>query len=208
MILKYLRPSDLYIRQWTNHHWFRWWLVAWSASSHYLNQCWYIVNSNLRNKLEWNLVRSSYIFIQENAFENVCEMAQILSRHQCVNCSCMVRLVGCLIEIVWGFNLLSPERYGFDFERVNFENIVNIRMIITLEWMPEDFVDIKSTLVQAMAWYRQASSHYLNQFWRTLRITRPQCVDGYHFADDIFKYVCFDEGFWILIKKKITAVCP
>ena len=28
--------------------WFRWWLVAWSAPSHYLNQCWNIVNSNLR----------------------------------------------------------------------------------------------------------------------------------------------------------------
>ena len=43
---------------------------------HYLNQCWNIVNSNLRNKLQWNLNRNSYIFIQENAFENVvCEMA-------------------------------------------------------------------------------------------------------------------------------------
>ena len=31
---------------------------------------------NLRNKLQWNLKRNSYIFIQENAFENViCEMA-------------------------------------------------------------------------------------------------------------------------------------
>ena len=26
------------------HHWFRWWLVAYSAPSHYLNQCWLIVN--------------------------------------------------------------------------------------------------------------------------------------------------------------------
>ena len=37
------------------------------------------------NKLRWNLKRNSYIFIQENAFENiVCEMAAILSRPQCV----------------------------------------------------------------------------------------------------------------------------
>ena len=28
----------------TCHHWFRWWLVAFSASSHYLNQYWLIVN--------------------------------------------------------------------------------------------------------------------------------------------------------------------
>ena len=45
-----------------------------------------IIKLNLRNKLQWNLKRNSYIFIQENAFENVvCEMAAILSRPQCVN---------------------------------------------------------------------------------------------------------------------------
>ena len=35
-----LRPSDTYIymRQWTNHHWFRWWLVACSVPCLYLNQ--------------------------------------------------------------------------------------------------------------------------------------------------------------------------
>ena len=29
-------------------HWFRKWLLAWLAPSHYLNQCWNIVNSKLR----------------------------------------------------------------------------------------------------------------------------------------------------------------
>ena len=52
--------------------------------SRYLNQCWNIVDSNFRNKLQRNLRRNSYFFIQENAFENVCEMASILSRPQCV----------------------------------------------------------------------------------------------------------------------------
>ena len=61
------------------------WHVVCSVASHYLNQCWIIVNWALRNKLQWNLNRNSYIFIQENAFENVvCEMASILSRPQCV----------------------------------------------------------------------------------------------------------------------------
>ena len=46
---------------------------------------WHIVNSNLRNKLQWNLKRNSCVFIQENEFENVvCEMAFILSRPQFV----------------------------------------------------------------------------------------------------------------------------
>ena len=38
---------------------------AWSAPSHYLNQCWDIVNWTLRNKSQWNLNRNLYIFIQE-----------------------------------------------------------------------------------------------------------------------------------------------
>ena len=60
-----LGPSA-YMRQWINHHWFRQWLVAWPAPSHYLNQCWNIVNWTPRNKLQWNVNRNSYIFIQEN----------------------------------------------------------------------------------------------------------------------------------------------
>ena len=53
---------------------------------HYLNQSWNIVNSNLRNKLQWNLWRNSFIFILENTFENVVrEMASIWSWPQWVN---------------------------------------------------------------------------------------------------------------------------
>ena len=43
----------------------------WSAPSHYLNQCWNIVNWSLGSKLQWNTNRKSHIFIQENAFEPV-----------------------------------------------------------------------------------------------------------------------------------------
>ena len=48
------------------NHWVRLWLVTWSAPSHYLNQCWDIVNWTLRNKLQWTLNRNSNLFIQEN----------------------------------------------------------------------------------------------------------------------------------------------
>ena len=38
-----------------------------------------------RNKLQWNVNRNSYIFIQENPFDNVVwKMASIMSRPQCV----------------------------------------------------------------------------------------------------------------------------
>ena len=52
---------------------------------HYLNQCWNIVNSTLRNKFQWNNNQNSYIFMDENVFEEVvCEMAATLSLPQCV----------------------------------------------------------------------------------------------------------------------------
>ena len=38
-IINSMRPSDVYVHRQSNDHWFRWWLVACSASSHYLNQC-------------------------------------------------------------------------------------------------------------------------------------------------------------------------
>ena len=54
--------------------------------SHYLNQCWNIVNWTPGNKLQWNLNRNLYIFIQENTYENgVYEMVSILSQPQWVN---------------------------------------------------------------------------------------------------------------------------
>ena len=60
-------------------------ILPWSAPSHYLNQCWNIVNWKLRTKVQWNFNRNSNIFIQENGFESVvCEMAAILSQPQCV----------------------------------------------------------------------------------------------------------------------------
>ena len=50
-----MRPSDVYVHRQSNDHWFRWWFVACSASSHCLNQCWNIVNWTLRNNLQWNI---------------------------------------------------------------------------------------------------------------------------------------------------------
>ena len=46
-----------------------------SMPSHYLNQCWNIVNWKLGNKFQWNRKGNSYIFIQQKAVENiVCKM--------------------------------------------------------------------------------------------------------------------------------------
>ena len=47
-----------------------------------------------------------------------------------------------------------------------------------LRWMPRDLTNGKSTLVQVMAWCRQAPSHYLSQCWTIspYGVTRPQWV--------------------------------
>ena len=54
-------------------HWVEWRMYTSvnypTLSSHYLNQCWGIINWNHMNKLQWNLKRNLYIFIQENALE-------------------------------------------------------------------------------------------------------------------------------------------
>ena len=50
------------------------------------------------------------------------------------------------------------------------------------KWMSLDFTDVKSTLVQVMAWCHKAPSHYMSQCWpRSLSpygVTRPQWVNG------------------------------
>ena len=59
------------------------------GSDNGLNQCSNIVNWTFRTNLQWNLNRISFIFIQENVFENVCKMASISSRSQCFNILCL-----------------------------------------------------------------------------------------------------------------------
>ena len=43
------------------HHWFRYWLVTWPAPSHYLNQCWNIVDSKLRKNFS-EILSNIYTF--------------------------------------------------------------------------------------------------------------------------------------------------
>ena len=60
---------------------------------------------------------------------------------------------------------------------------------IALRWIPLDLTDDMSTLVQVMAWWRQATSHYLSQCWpRSMSpygVIRPQWVlnDGTIYID-------------------------
>ena len=84
------------------------------------------------------------------------------------------------------FNSFAPGKFEWNFRYLIFKRILVIdgwciSCEIGLIWMSLDWTDDQSTLVQLMAWCRQATSHYLSQCWpRSLLlygVTRPQWVD-------------------------------
>ena len=84
------------------------------------------------------------------------------------------------------FNSLWPGRFWWNFRWVLFKPITVVDgwdtcYEIALRKMSQDLTDDKSTLVQVMAWCRQATSHYLNQCWPSFMspygVTRPQWVN-------------------------------
>ena len=83
------------------------------------------------------------------------------------------------------YQLIGPGKFEWNFRHVIFKHILvidgwGIACEIALIWMSLDFADDQSTLVQVMAWCRQATSHYLSQCWpRSLSpygVIRPQWV--------------------------------
>ena len=83
-------------------------------------------------------------------------------------------------------NSLAPGKFEWNFRHVIFKQILvvdgwGISCEIALIWMSLDFTDDQSTLVHAMAWCRQAASHYLSQCWPSslvpYGVTRPQWVN-------------------------------
>ena len=125
----------------SGQHWFKLWLVAHSAPSHYLNQCWVIVDWTRRNKFQWNFSQNIILFIHKNASEtNVCEMAAILSRGRWVN-------------------TLRPRQNGRHFADDIFKCIfqnenVWIPIKISLKFVPKGPINNILALVQIMAWRR------------------------------------------------------
>ena len=78
-------PSAISMCQWIGSA-----LIQIMVSSHYLNQCWDIVNWILRNNLHWNFNQNTKLFIHKNASETiVCEMAAMSSRGRWVKEFCI-----------------------------------------------------------------------------------------------------------------------
>ena len=85
-------------------------------------------------------------------------------------------------------NSLAPGKFERKFRYIIFKwiSVIDGRGIsyeIALIWKSLGLTDDQSTLVQVMAWCRQATSHYLNQCWHRFispyGITRPQWVNTY-----------------------------
>ena len=83
-------------------------------------------------------------------------------------------------------NSLAPGRPGCHFKTAIFNLVLLIGFFRSSNdnaprWMSWDLTDDKSTLVQVMAWCRQATSHYLSQCWPSSMspygVTRPQWVN-------------------------------
>ena len=90
-----------------------------------------------------------------------------------------------LSSVTWTFSLnsLAPGKFEWNFRYLIFQilSVIDgwvVSCELALRWMSLDLTDDKSTLVQVMAWCRQATSHYLTQCWpRSLPpygVTRPQ----------------------------------
>ena len=86
-------------------------------------------------------------------------------------------------------NSLAPEKFEWYLKYIIFKQILvidgwGISCEIALILMPLDFTDDQSTLVQVIAWCRQATSHYLSQCWpRSLwpyGVTRSQWINKAH----------------------------
>ena len=65
---------------------------------------------------------------------------------------------------------------------------MSFQVNITLEWMPEEPVDGKSTLDQAIAWCHQATSHYMQgcQPWEIDFLTIYQKLPKFSLLNGIF----------------------
>ena len=130
--------------------------------SHYLNQCWNIVNWTLMNKPKWNLNRNSYIFWMKMCIWKChVENGGLLSQPQCVKrwlipsslwykmhfsrqlscwslrCSWSIACRRCsnyifILHLTPGFNILCKDNYKQRRETFKFGDLVQVILEILL----------------------------------------------------------------------------
>ena len=133
------------------------------TQSHYLNQCWLIIDGSLWHSLKTYFTGSAQDIRSLNEFEK-----------------CTSEITCTSLRGQW-VNSLAPGKFEWNFIYVILKWILvndgwGISCEIALIWMSLDFTDDQSTLVQVMAWCCQATSHYLSQCWpRFMSPLGPKC---------------------------------
>ena len=110
------------------------------------------------------------------------------------------------VEYQWYFfHSLTYQRGGYNFEIIIFRiDILRNSYEIVLRRIPTPPIHDKSTSVSVMAWYCQATSHYLTQCWPNSLsphgVTRPQWVKVHQpFPLDIWIIVFVQRSnYWFL----------
>ena len=67
-----------------------------------------------------------------------------------------------------------------------YDSLTSYKIAISLRWMSQNFTNAESTLVQAMAWRRQATSHSLSQYW--YRFVSPHGVPRPQWVNEVVKF--------------------
>ena len=79
----------------------------------------------------------------------------------CHNSGCVIKQIKIRLRIQEAVNSMRPgNSIRHHASWLTLAQVMNEWQI--LRWTPQDLIDDKSTLVQVMAWCRQATSHYLN----------------------------------------------
>ena len=114
-------------------------------------------------------------------------------------------------------NSLRPRQNGRNFADDTFKQFfqnenVSILIKISLKFVPKAPINNIPSLVQIMAWHRPGdkplSEPMMVSVLTNICVTRPQWVkthintlrqrqNGWHFPDNIFKYISWNENVWI-----------
>ena len=120
-----------------------------------------------RLKFHWSLFLRVQLTISQSALVQI--MAWRRPGDKPLSGPMMVRLPThiCVTRPQW-VNSFTPGKCGFHlklaiFKLISRRDIFGISCEIVLRQMPQNLTNEKSTLVQVMAWCREATSHYLSQ---------------------------------------------
>ena len=185
-------------------HWFRWWLDAVQATSHYLKYWWLIHrriyaslgiqelnNRTLLNKILYSIIPNAIRVFHKNARENVvfyCAIYNILFRHRRLNPADMTQKQchhwGIALSSILGkvFGLIIIQRYGH---------------ALSSSDLQFSFKERRSTLMCSAA-IKEGTSHYLQN--------QSDVYASMLDAKKAFDKVSFTKHFALLLKRDIPTI--